>query len=105
MKYRKQVEWAVAVIQRQYVQWKKRQFLLTLHLRMAGNVMSPTCVDWPTVPSFLAETSLLLRNIHHRWKVKGTFVIYEKQNLILFKFLNFSATCTASPLTRRHETE
>lgn len=71
MKYRKQVEWAVAVIQRQYAQWKKRQFLVTLPLRLPGNVMSPACVEWPTVPSFLAETSLLLRNIHHRWKVSG----------------------------------
>lgn len=58
----------MAVIQRQYIQWKKRQFLVTLPLRMVSHVMSPTCVDWPTVPSFLAETSLLLRNIHHRWK-------------------------------------
>lgn len=75
MKYRKQVEWAVAVIQRQYIQWKKRQFLLTLPLRITGNVMSPTSVEWPTVPSFLAETSLLLRNIHHRWKV---FIIINR---------------------------
>lgn len=74
MKYRKQVEWAVAVIQRQYIQFKKRQFLVTLTLRMPGNVMSPTCVDWPTVSSFLAETSLLLRNIHHRWKVGDSVI-------------------------------
>lgn len=30
--------------------------------------MSPICHDWPTAPTFLTETSQLLRNIFHRWR-------------------------------------
>lgn len=88
MKYHKQVEWAVRVVKRQYVQWKvcgivssststfyiiyhlqRRQFLLTLPLRLPINSSSPLCIEWAVAPRFLTETSQLLRNIYHRWRV------------------------------------
>lgn len=68
IKYRKQVDWAMNVIQRQYYQWKRRQFLLTLTLRLPSDSSSPLCMEWPVAPRFIAETSQLLRNIHHRWR-------------------------------------
>lgn len=69
MKYREKVEWAVGVIHRQYIQWKRRQFLLTLPLRLPSDSMSPLCFEWPVAPHYLTETSQLLRNIYHRWRV------------------------------------
>lgn len=97
IKYRKQVDWAVGVIKRQYVQWKvcaawslyllhlllkllllllqRRQFLLTLPLRLPINSSSPLCIEWAIAPRFLAETSQLLRNIYHRWRVKNLQLI------------------------------
>lgn len=45
-----------------------REFLFTLLLRLPHDNMSPICREWPTAPSFLAETSQLLRNIFHRWR-------------------------------------
>lgn len=56
------------VIQRQYFQWKRRQFLLTLTLRLPADSLSPLCMEWPVAPRFIQETSQLLRNIHHRWR-------------------------------------
>lgn len=101
MKYRKQLEWACGVIQRQYMQWKRRQFLFTLPLRFAVDIMSPTCLDWPTAPAFLLETNHLLRNIYHRWRVKiDTLAIITN-----FTQINpiFSATNTGNPSIRRLE--
>lgn len=69
MRYRQRVGWAVGVIYRQYIQWKRRQFLLTLPLRLPNDSMSPLCLDWPNSSHFLIETSQLLRNIYHRWRV------------------------------------
>uniref|UniRef100_A0A182UR23 Myosin motor domain-containing protein n=1 Tax=Anopheles merus TaxID=30066 RepID=A0A182UR23_ANOME len=48
--------------------WRTREFLLTLLLRLPHDNMSPICHDWPSAPTFLAETSQLLRTIFHRWR-------------------------------------
>ncbi|XP_058462725.1 unconventional myosin-Ia [Malaya genurostris] len=66
--FKKQAHWAVQVIGRFFVLIKTREFLLTLLLRLPHDNMSPICHIWPTAPSFLAETSQLLRNIFHRWR-------------------------------------
>ncbi|XP_055589131.1 unconventional myosin-Ia-like [Uranotaenia lowii] len=66
--FKKQARWAVQVIARFFVLIKTREFLLTLLLRLPHDNMSPICHDWPPAPSFLAETSQLLRNIFHRWR-------------------------------------
>lgn len=63
---------AVAIIQRQYLRWKQRQFLLTLTLRLPANSMSPISTEWIVAPRFLTETSRLLRQIFHRWRVSMT---------------------------------
>ncbi|XP_058812061.1 unconventional myosin-Ia [Topomyia yanbarensis] len=66
--FKKQAHWAVQVIGRFFILIKTREFLLTLLLRLPHDNMSPICHEWPTTPSFLAETSQLLRNIFHRWR-------------------------------------
>ncbi|XP_055632539.1 unconventional myosin-Ib isoform X2 [Toxorhynchites rutilus septentrionalis] len=66
--FKKQAHWAVQVIGRFFVLIKTREFLFTLLLRLPHDNMSPICHEWPTAPSFLAETSQLLRNIFHRWR-------------------------------------
>uniref|UniRef100_A0A1A9X1C4 Myosin motor domain-containing protein n=1 Tax=Glossina brevipalpis TaxID=37001 RepID=A0A1A9X1C4_9MUSC len=68
MKYKRQVQWAVDVISRNYHLWKVRQYLLTIPLRLPPNTLSPLSMDWPAAPKFLCETSRLLRAIYHRWK-------------------------------------
>ncbi|XP_046982892.1 unconventional myosin-Ia [Schistocerca americana] len=68
LKRRKQIEWAVSVIQRHYVCWKRRQFLLRLSRLLPPESESPTYRDWPPCPRRLADTSLLLRRLHHKWR-------------------------------------
>ncbi|XP_059609895.1 unconventional myosin-Ia [Phlebotomus argentipes] len=68
VKYRRRVHWAVEVIQKHYIQWKRRHFLLLLPHRLPLDSLSPLCTEWPRVPHFLAETSQLLRKIYHRWR-------------------------------------
>ncbi|GAB0093119.1 unconventional myosin-Ib [Sergentomyia squamirostris] len=68
LKYRRRVQWAVEVIQKHYIVWKRRHFLLLLPHRLPLDSMSPLCSEWPRVPHFLAETSQLLRKIYHRWR-------------------------------------
>lgn len=68
MKYKRQVKWAVDVIARNYHQWKIRQYLLTIPLRLPPNTLSPLSSEWPTAPGFLSDASRLLRAIYHRWK-------------------------------------
>ncbi|EDV44259.1 uncharacterized protein Dana_GF18892, isoform C [Drosophila ananassae] len=68
LKYKRQVKWAIDVIARYYRQWKIRQFLLTIPLRLPPNTLSPLSVEWPVAPSFLADASRQLRAIYHRWK-------------------------------------
>ncbi|XP_022215250.2 unconventional myosin-Ia isoform X1 [Drosophila obscura] len=68
LKYKRQVKWAIEVIARYYRQWKIRQFLLTIPLRLPPNTLSPLSTEWPAAPGFLADASRLLRSIYHRWK-------------------------------------
>ncbi|KAG8231561.1 hypothetical protein J437_LFUL011739 [Ladona fulva] len=67
LKHRKQVEWAVNVIQKHYLSWKRRQFLLTLSQQLPSE--SPISRDWPhSHQRRLADASILLRRIHHKWR-------------------------------------
>lgn len=50
------------------MQYKIRQYLLTIPHKLPANTLSPLSMDWPLAPTFLAETSRLLRAIYHRWK-------------------------------------
>nr|XP_036673237.1 unconventional myosin-Ia isoform X2 [Drosophila suzukii] len=68
LKYKRQVKWAIDVIGRYYRQWKIRQFLLTIPLRLPPNTLSPLSTEWPAAPVFLADASRQLRSIYHRWK-------------------------------------
>ncbi|KAL7727782.1 hypothetical protein ACLKA6_019725 [Drosophila palustris] len=68
LKYKRQVKWAVDVIARYYHQWKIRQYLLTIPLRLPPNTLSPLSSEWPAAPTFLLDASRLLRAIYHRWK-------------------------------------
>ncbi|XP_050303869.1 unconventional myosin-Ib [Anthonomus grandis grandis] len=68
LKHRKQVEWAARVIQRHYIQWKRRQYILTLTDRLPADSDSPLCREWPPCMTRLSETSALLKKIHHRWR-------------------------------------
>ncbi|KRK04595.1 unconventional myosin-Ia isoform X2 [Drosophila yakuba] len=68
LKYKRQVRWAIDIIGRYYRQWKIRQFLLTIPLRLPPNTLSPLSTEWPVAPLFLADASRHLRSIYHRWK-------------------------------------
>ncbi|XP_057666358.1 unconventional myosin-Ib isoform X2 [Diorhabda carinulata] len=68
LKHRKEVEWATKIIQRHYIQWKRRQFLLNLRRTLPEDAISPVCRDWPQAPNRLTECSSLLNKIHHRWR-------------------------------------
>ncbi|XP_073815090.1 myosin 95E [Musca autumnalis] len=67
-KYKQRGNWAVEIITRAYIQYKTRQYLLTIPQKLPPNTLSPLSMDWPAAPSFLEETSRLLRAIYHRWK-------------------------------------
>ncbi|XP_063230710.1 unconventional myosin-Ia isoform X2 [Bacillus rossius redtenbacheri] len=68
LKHRKLVEWAVGVIQRYYIRWKRKQFLLRLYRQLPPDHESPVSRDWPPCPRRVSETSQLLRRVHHRWR-------------------------------------
>ncbi|XP_028141300.1 unconventional myosin-Ib [Diabrotica virgifera virgifera] len=68
LKHRKEVEWATRIIQRHYIQWKRRQFLLNICRMLPEDADSPICRDWPQVSNRLLECSTLLNKIHHRWR-------------------------------------
>ncbi|XP_074034109.1 myosin 95E [Leptinotarsa decemlineata] len=68
LKHRKQIEWASRIIQRHYIQWKRRQFLLNLYRTLPEDADSPICWDWPQTSQTLSECSALLKKIHHRWR-------------------------------------
>nr|CAD7397184.1 unnamed protein product [Timema cristinae] len=68
LKHRKQVEWAVRVIQRHYICWKRRQFLLRLSKQLSSECDSPIFRDWPPCHRRLTDTSVLIRRIHHKWR-------------------------------------
>ncbi|KAL1516445.1 hypothetical protein ABEB36_000361 [Hypothenemus hampei] len=68
LKYRKQVEWAARVIQRHYIQWKRRQYVLTLLEQLPPNSNSPLSDEWPSCIPRFDEFSSLLKKIHHKWR-------------------------------------
>ncbi|KDR19422.1 hypothetical protein L798_06196, partial [Zootermopsis nevadensis] len=68
LRHRKQVEWAVNIIQRHYIHWKRWQFLLRLARQLPQESESPISREWPPCHKRLAETSLILRRIHHKWR-------------------------------------
>lgn len=82
-KYKKQVNIAIVIIERSYIAWKRRHYLLTLPIRFHATSMSPMCSEWPTAPKFLLEASQLLKNIFHKWRVS--------ENKLIFN--NYSLTC------------
>ncbi|XP_031619986.1 unconventional myosin-Ia isoform X2 [Contarinia nasturtii] len=68
LRYRKMSKWAVNIIENYYIRRKKRQFLMTLMLRLPSTSYSPISNEWITAPPYLAETSCLLRSIFHKWR-------------------------------------
>lgn len=82
---------AVDIIQRQYLRWKQRQFLVTLTLRLPANSMSPISTEWVAAPRFLTETSRLLRQIFHRWRVSA--FSYAIDIFLFDLFISFSFQC------------
>lgn len=70
LRSKNQMLWAVRIIQRHYVQWKRRQFLLQLPQLLPSDYESPICREWPNCPPKFLEASILLRRIHHRWRCR-----------------------------------
>uniref|UniRef100_A0A1B6DCA7 Myosin motor domain-containing protein n=4 Tax=Clastoptera arizonana TaxID=38151 RepID=A0A1B6DCA7_9HEMI len=68
LKRRKQIEWAVNVIQRHFICWKRIQFLLKLSKELTTESESPVCRDWPPCHCRLTEASMLLCRLHHKWR-------------------------------------
>lgn len=53
----------------EFFTFQRRQFLLRLPLMLPADYDSPICREWPTCPPKLLEASILLRRIHHKWRV------------------------------------
>ncbi|RZC34920.1 unconventional myosin-Ia, partial [Asbolus verrucosus] len=68
LKHRKQIEWAARVIQRHYIQWKRKRYLMFLWRLLPADADSPICREWPSCSSALVECNNLLKKIHHRWR-------------------------------------
>ncbi|KAF6206264.1 hypothetical protein GE061_017493, partial [Apolygus lucorum] len=68
LKRRKLVDWAVRVIQRQFIKWKKKQFLILFAQELTLTFESPTCREWPHCSTRFSETSLLLKRLYHKWR-------------------------------------
>ncbi|XP_033606436.1 unconventional myosin-Ia isoform X2 [Cryptotermes secundus] len=68
LRHRKQVEWAVNIIQQHYIHWKRWQFLLRLARQLPPESESPVNREWPSCHRRLTETSIILRRIHHKWR-------------------------------------
>lgn len=68
IKSKRQIDWAVEIIQRHYIQWKRYQFLNRLINELGPRTLSPLNRDWPSCNIRLTETSLLLRKLHHKWR-------------------------------------
>ncbi|XP_059485076.1 unconventional myosin-Ia-like isoform X4 [Neocloeon triangulifer] len=66
LKRRKQIEWAVQVIQTHYLQWRRRQYLQRLCVSLPSD--SPVCREWPMAAKRLADANLMLRRMHHKWR-------------------------------------
>ncbi|KAL1132716.1 hypothetical protein AAG570_010668 [Ranatra chinensis] len=78
LKRRKLVDWAVRVIQRHFIKWKRRRFLLRLACELSPISDSPISREWPSCSSRLAETSLLLRRLHHKWRCHKYRMKYDQ---------------------------
>ncbi|XP_054257245.1 unconventional myosin-Ib-like, partial [Macrosteles quadrilineatus] len=68
LKRRKQIEWAVGVIQRHFIMWKRRQMLIRLSQQLTLETESPVCRDWPPCHPRLSDTNMLLCRLHHKWR-------------------------------------
>ncbi|KAI4459898.1 myosin [Holotrichia oblita] len=68
LKHRKEMEWAANIIQRHYIQWKRRQFFLQLLKKLTPETESPICREWPVSHPKLHETNIILCKIYHRWR-------------------------------------
>ncbi|KAK6644338.1 hypothetical protein RUM43_000605 [Polyplax serrata] len=65
-KYEKRVRWAIDIIQKYYLNWKRKLLLIDLYNNLPDQ--SPISEEWPICTRGLLETSLLLKEIHHRWR-------------------------------------
>ncbi|KAL3276527.1 hypothetical protein HHI36_011904 [Cryptolaemus montrouzieri] len=68
LKERKEREWAATLIQRHYIQWKRRQFLFNLLQSLPPEANSPIYREWPSCHPQLMECNDLLKRLHHRWR-------------------------------------
>lgn len=68
IKYKKEQDWAATIIQRHYIQWKRRQYLLILCNFLNPESESPLHREWPPCIPRLIECDNLLKQIHHRWR-------------------------------------
>ncbi|GJQ73930.1 Myo1C [Trypoxylus dichotomus] len=68
LKHRKETEWAAKIIQRHYIQWKRRQFFLQLLKALTPETESPICREWPISHPKLYETNIILCKLYHRWR-------------------------------------
>ncbi|XP_066963013.1 unconventional myosin-Ia-like [Macrobrachium rosenbergii] len=66
LKHRRKVEWASLIIQRAYINFQRWKFLMVLLSDQPSD--SPADCSWPPCPHSLAELSLLLRRLHHKWR-------------------------------------
>ncbi len=52
--------------------YQRRQWLGYLARRLPSS--SPLCKDWPPCPRRFTEASILLRKLHHKWRVRRIFL-------------------------------
>ncbi|KAJ9580439.1 hypothetical protein L9F63_024375, partial [Diploptera punctata] len=68
LKRRKQVEWAVNIIQRHYIRWKRRQFLFRLARQLPCESESPISREWPPFSVFFRNAFTLLNSLQQGFK-------------------------------------
>nr|CAH0099998.1 unnamed protein product [Daphnia galeata] len=66
LRQRRRMIEAVLVIERSYIQWKRKRYLNRLAIRLPST--SPTCREWPTVTLFLRDTNQILKKLYHVWR-------------------------------------
>lgn len=66
LRQRRRMIEAVLVIERSYIQWKRRRYLNRLAIRLPST--SPTCREWPNVTLFLRDTNQILKKLYHVWR-------------------------------------
>jgi hypothetical protein len=67
------------VIRFNWKAWKIRRYLRRLSRHLPSE--SPLDNSWPESPLFLKNTSLLLRKLHHRWRVSISLSLLSLQSL------------------------